>query len=163
MATSTKWRLTITGGNADGVVEIAEWVLFDGVTDLCTGGTASADSEAANVAANAFDKDDATYWSRPAAAGAKWLQYEFATPVTNPTSYSITCRAGHGRPPGNHTLEYWNGAGWVVYWTQAVTLASWNAGVTQTFTPTGPPLGSRPRSAFGAQKPSRRRHGRSVG
>ena len=54
-----------------------------GVTDRCTGGTASADIvNGGNAAANAFDNNESTYWERPAATALPgWIKYDFGAGV----------------------------------------------------------------------------------
>jgi hypothetical protein len=133
MASSTQWRFDFHALSTTGVLILYEVAIYDGITNLCTGGTATADS---GTAANAFDGDAATTWQSDAATApyAHWLAYEFASPVTDPTSYSIKGNAS--RPPKDWTLSYWDGAAWVVWDTRGpFTGSAWSGNATLTFVP----------------------------
>jgi len=131
MASSTKWRFDFHALNSSGVLILYEVAIYNGAVNLCTGGTATADS---GTAANAFDGNTATTWQTAGAASpySHWLQYEFASPITNPTSYSIKGNAS--RPPKDWTLSYWNGSAFVVCDTQGpLSGGSWTGNATLTF------------------------------
>jgi len=50
--------------------------------DFCTGGTASASLETANVSGNCFDDNVATFWNCYPAAYPEWLKYDLGVGVT---------------------------------------------------------------------------------
>ena len=128
---STTWRFDFHALNSSGVLILFEVVIYDGVTNLCVGGTATADS---GTPAAAFDGNDATSWSSGGASApyAHWLQYEFASPITNPTPYTIKGNAS--RPPRDWTLSYWDGAAFVVCDTRGpLSGAVWTGNATLTF------------------------------
>lgn len=77
------WRIKVTAVNSGSTVSIGEIEMRElpGEVDLCSGGTASADSVYVSyIAANAFDNNLTTRWSNNAALPA-WIQYQFASPV----------------------------------------------------------------------------------
>jgi hypothetical protein len=136
MATSTKWRFDFHALNSDKKLILFEVAIYNGATNLCTGGTATADSVSSSFPANtpdkAFDGSGATRWDSGSSTSAHWLQYEFASAITNPTSYSI--KAAAGRPPRDWTLSYWDGAAWVVCDAEGPLSGSlWAGDATLTF------------------------------
>lgn len=152
-ASSTKWRLLITASSGGGTVTIyvAELAIFTNGTNLCTGGTATSNaSSGVQTPEKAFDGNANTYWTS-AGSAPHWLQYEFATPVTDPTSYRITIpttatgtptpSSPASRAPKVFKLQFWDGAAWVDYDVQTgnlTTTSIWTASPVQTFV-TSPP------------------------
>ena len=54
-----------------------------GITDRCTGGTATADQNDGNLPSAAFDDNNSTYWQRTGATALPaWLKYDFGAGVT---------------------------------------------------------------------------------
>jgi hypothetical protein len=140
MATSTKWRIDLHALSSAGYVVFYEVAIYNGATNLCTGGTATADSSTGSTPADAFDGNAGTFWQSgtTAAPYPHWIQYEFASAITNPTSYSI--KAASSRQPRDWTLSYWDGAAWVVIDAQGAPVPgtafpplSWAGNATLTF------------------------------
>lgn len=131
MATSTIWRFDFHALSTTGVLILFEVAFYDGVTALCVGGTPTADS---GTAANAFDGDTGTSWTTDGAVApyAHWLQYEFTSPITNPTSYTI--KANSSRPPRDWTLSFYDGVNFIVCDTRGpYTGSTWSGNPTLTF------------------------------
>lgn len=155
MPSSTKWRFDFHALNSSGVLILYEVILYDGVTNLIGSGTATADSNAASHApASAFDGNAATYWQSASATAPypHWLQYEFASAITNPSSYSI--KGDASRPPRDWTLSYWDGAAWVVADAQGLPAPGaglspslWTGNATLTFAVAWP-ASSAPRHPY---------------
>lgn len=84
MATHTYWRLNLGHSAAlDGYLNIAEIQMRGAVSgpDLLTGGTVTASSELADLAAYACDDNPATWWSSNFSGSGHWWRYQFAAPV----------------------------------------------------------------------------------
>jgi len=80
------WRFVGRSGQAITTIALAEMEMraTPSGADQCSGGTATASTTlSTNVASNAFDNNNATYWAHNSATEANyaWLKYAFAAPV----------------------------------------------------------------------------------
>lgn len=138
----TYWRIEITaavpgGDGGSNLLDFFEAEFLASGVDLATGGTASAsETNGGFVASNAFDDNGGTRWiSNTTAFGTKWLQYQFASPVT-PDQISITPFSS-GRTPGTFTVKFSDdGSSFTLYGSSSFSTieADWTAGVKKTFT-----------------------------
>lgn len=115
------WRVRVTAVDSGSTVSIGEIQMRElpGEVDLCTGGTASADSVFGGyVAANAFDNNGNTRWSNGGSLPA-WVAYQFASPVEIGEVRITAPDAGNyssGQMPKDFVLEYSDDGS---SWTQA--------------------------------------------
>ncbi len=101
-------------------------------------------------APKAIDGDPATDWYSNTGALPHYWVYTFPTPTTI-AEYVIQASATFFTgAPKDFTLQYYDGATWHTVNTRIGQ--TWTTGQSRTYT-----AGSRPRSAFGAHKPNRRR------
>lgn len=118
MASSTKWRISITANNGGAVHSIAEIQMraSNGGADECSGGTATA-SSSGDVPSKAFDDNAATFWYSVGSTAA-WIQYEFAAPKEI-VEFTLQARPVNSanQTPKDFALEYWDGAAWVALLT----------------------------------------------
>lgn len=127
------WRLRITDIYA--TVETTRASLSEvqfratvGGADQASGGTASAGAtDGVNVAANAFDDDDGTYWRSGTSTSTRWIAYAFAAPVSV-DEVAIKQRpdgVGVNEAPLTIVVEYSDdGVSWATAWT-ATTPKTW--------------------------------------
>jgi hypothetical protein len=133
------WRINITTiqdtAEYSGISKIQMRGTVGG-TDLCVGGTASANSSySGNPASNAFDASDTTYWAslQPFnVSGPHWIQYQFTSRVQI-VEFTLRARSDlAGSTPTAFILSCSdNGTDWVdVYEDSGYTFT---AGQTRTF------------------------------
>lgn len=116
--THSHWRVKVSAVGSGATVSIGDIDMrpLPGESNLCTGGTASADSVFGSyVAANAFDRVENTRWSNSGALPA-WVAYEFASPVEIGEVRIKAPNAGNyaaSQMPRDFALEYSdNGTDW---------------------------------------------------
>lgn len=117
-ATSTQWRIAFTrnGAGSSGLLRMArvEMMLTAGGADQIagSGGTADASSvNSTNVAANAADTDNSTFFECGNNTG--WWRYTFGS---TKAVVEVAITASVASPtigPGDFTVEYWSGSAWV--------------------------------------------------
>ena len=137
MALSTRWRLYITTSNGGANVTIAALQMATSVAgaDVCTGGTAVADSYygVGYEANKAFDGITTTRWNNNAiSVPGAYLEYQFAGAV-DIVEYRI--QASHENPnasPQAWNFEYHNGASWVSAESRSGA-TGWVASETRTY------------------------------
>lgn len=118
MASHKYWRIDIAASNTTliGISEI-EMRASPGAADQCTGGSASASSNAGAgfEADKAFDNSSSTRWATTNGVATGWIQYTFASPVTV-REYTIEVHPTDGtRSPRNWTLKYSDdGINWTI-------------------------------------------------
>lgn len=144
ISTFRYWRLRITtpGTQTASLSTIAEIQMRESVggADVTTGGTATASqNDFGSVAANAFDKNSATWWGSDTVPSGNtvWIQYDFG--VGNEkwiAEYTVQARSGGEsiQAPRGFVLEYSiNGSAWIPVDTQT-GLSAWSNGQIRTFT-----------------------------
>lgn len=124
MAAHKYWALLVTAragsGNGVGLAEV-EMRSTPGGADLCTSGLASGASSFGQVAANAFDDDDATIWHNASTGGQRVrLAYDFAAPVSV-AEILVRNPAATGSGTGFPGATYGPAACWVQWSDDGVT------------------------------------------
>jgi hypothetical protein len=119
-----------------GVAEIEFKSTPDG-DDLCSGGTASANTYSGGYSPiQAVDNNNSSYWLASFTAGVTWWAYEFATPVSL-IEYTIRARPSYQNDtPIEWRVQYWDetSEAWVTWHTYAPDPSiSWSAGQKRTF------------------------------
>src|SRR5262245_15623648 len=140
MALSTRWRLNISSTDNPPFATLAALQMATtlGGADVCTGGTASAESQwdATFSAANAFDGNASTRWANgpdPSPSLPDWLEYQFPSAVSIVEYRIQAANAFANGSPKNWTFEFWDGSAWVVIdtrWNEP----SWTTGEVRTYT-----------------------------
>lgn len=142
----------ITGGGGGGVGPYPYWQIrclgnqsnFFGISDikmassvggtnLCTGGTASANLATYGPPADAFDGNPATFWAVDNKAVACWIAYHFTSSVTI-VEVTLQARSGSDSPqcPTVFAVEGSNdGINWKLAWT--VQTAPFTSSQIKTF------------------------------
>lgn len=133
------WRINISARQSSTYSSLAEVEMraTAGGADLCSGGTASADSfySGAYVPANAFDNSAASVW---ASGGTEphWIRYQFAAPVTIAEVMLQAPPASYGGLPEqakDFTIEHSDdGSAWTVAKTVTAEPA-WTAGEVRLY------------------------------
>jgi len=136
------WRMEFTnqvagGDGGSNIMDFYEAEFLASSVDLATGGTASAsDSSGSFPPSQAFDNNGGTRWiSTSAASWPKWLQYQFASPIT-PDQISITPWSA-GRTPGQIIVKHSdNGSSFTTYGSSTfnTVLGDWADNTKKTFT-----------------------------
>lgn len=132
MPSSTKWRINITAASGSFSAAIQQLSMYaaGSLTDLCTGGTATASSEYSGSysAAKAFDGNSSTDWMTNTAK-PQWIQYEFAAAQS---VVAIAITASVYASLIDFTLDYWDGAAWVTVLTVAGE-GDWSTNAVRTY------------------------------
>ena len=136
MSLSTKWRIYITEDQTGGpflyLWEIQMRATYGG-DDLCSGGTATAQSSSIN-AFKAFDDNAANPYIalHNSVPTPNWIQYEF-TEAVSIVEYTIYVHSQTTLAPKSWVMQYWDGGDWVEV-DDVVDEAAWGAAETRTYT-----------------------------
>jgi hypothetical protein len=135
-SSSTRWRLLVTGSQANTGAVIAEIEMRGSIggPDLTSGGTAVASSEydGTFLAANGFDGNTANAWASTFTGLPQWLEYQFPSAVTI-NQVAITSQSGNqNNCVENGKIQYWDGAAWQD-WIIISGSTLWGATETRTF------------------------------
>lgn len=128
MSAHRYWRINIASGVGSSL-SLGEVEMFDSLfgTDICSGGTASASSEAwGSVAANAFDNNIVTWWHANTTTN-EYIQYDLGLGNDKDIiQISIVCRAGiPDQAPETFTIQYSdNDSDWFDSWTET-NITTW--------------------------------------
>ena len=140
MASSSRWRIYITGSESGIAATLATFAMASspGGADLCTGGTAVADSvwDSSYAAAKAFDGNAATRWNNGPAFSTSlpaWLEYQFPSAVAI-VEYTLQAGADNKvSAPKAWELQYWSGTAWIPA-DRRLAQPNWTMGEVRTYT-----------------------------
>lgn len=112
---STQWRIYVTASQGSTRASFTEIEMRDtvGGADLCTGGTASASSQASGsfIPSYAFDNTITTRWGS-SISPPHWIQYTFAAAVQIRQLVLSVMAAGESEGPLTWKLQYFEGGAW---------------------------------------------------